>query len=1080
MKLKPITIRPLQRRRLLLLLMRTYLYLLCSTVFALNVENSTAQESVKIDIDKEVTVDEVFDIIKNQTNYHFIYPDDLFDSAPKVKLKKGTITVDKLLKDSMPSANFSILYSNNKQIIIKPRSSKQQRIITGTITDQNNHPMSGVTIIVKGEYKAISTFSNEEGKYSIVVKNAENVLTFSFLGYQTIDKFTGDSDVIDIIMKEDILELGEAVVIGYGSSTKRDLTGTVSSIKSSAITNQPVGNALQAMSGKMAGVRVTQENGLPGSSFNVQIRGQNSLQSGVQPLYIIDGIPFTNDAINRFGSSAANGSLSPLSSINPSDIDRIDVLKDADATAIYGARGANGVVLITTKRGKTGKATLDINAYKGSGKVSSFAPMLNTAQYIELRREAFANDGEIPDAFTAPDLFLYDQNAYTNFQKLLLGGSAEVTNIQGTFSGGNEVMHFLVSGNYRKEGTVFPGESGSRRITSRINLDYKSPDKRFSAIISGAYSNDKTNLPSVDVSTAYSLPPNYPLYNPDGSLFWDDYQMNPLAQLNQKYKGVTNVLMGNLMLDYTPVDNLAFKMRVGYNETNLDQKAAYPASSLPPYFLTSYAQFSNSKTTNFILEPTVDYSFKRDKWSLVALLGTSWQTNDFSGYSIQGDNYSSDALLNSIMGAGRLTPIYQEVSEYNFNSVFGRLTYNYEHKYIVNVNYRRDGSSKFGANNRFGNFGSVGASWLFSEESFLKENSSFLSLGKLRASYGLTGNDQISNYLYLPLYESGNSYDNSATLKVVGFENPNIKWETTKKLEFGLDLEFFKNKVSFTTNYYRNRSSNQIVLKQLATQSGFSLYQDNIDALVQNTGVEFELSSKNIVKADFTWNTSFNLTLPQSKLISYPGLSPTNTVYAIGKPIPYVSYYDYKEVDPETGAPTYNVDEDGNIKRIAARIGTPFYGGLSNTLTYKNWSLDFLFQFTHEKGFTNKVSQYNNEFVLGNMVNQPKAALDRWRQQGDMGTNYPAATTTSGTEVYTAYDYYDSSSASYGDISYLRLQSANLSYGIPKTYLDKLNMNSCSIYMQGQNLINMEKSKYRLAGTMPLLRTLVLGINCSF
>lgn len=1056
--------------------MKIFIFLFCLTLCGFS-PNKGYTQNIKIDKSKTVSVQELFKLIKAETGYEFVFRNDLIQNAPRVPLKKGTYKIDYLLKNALAPIGCEYELSERTIIVKKQKKQKNSLKITGKITNNRGIPVMGVNVTLNGT--STVSFSDSNGDYSIVVSSSEDLLEFSSVGYTTVFIIVGNQNSIDVEMLEEILELEETVVIGYGSSSKRELTGSVSSIKATDINSQPAANPLQAMAGRMAGVRVEQVNGLPGSSFNVQIRGQNSLQSRAQPLYIIDGVPFNNDAMNQFGIMAANGNLSPFSNINPTDIERIDVLKDADATAIYGARGANGVVLISTKRGQLGKSKLDINIYSGFGQVDRFVPMLNTQQYLDLRKEAFANDGEIPNIYNAPDLLVYDQKANTNFQKLMMGGSAPVTNIQGTFSGGNENIKFLVSGSYRKEGTVFLGDFGSKRISTRMNLDYLSTDKKFSATFSAAFSKDKTNLPSIDLSNAYKLPPNYPLYNEDGSLFWDEFQLNPLAQLKQRYEGNSNTLLGNAILNYSPVENLSFKTRIGFNETNLDQKTAYPTTSLSPFNLTSLAQFGTGKTSNYVLEPTIDYAFYRNNWSLKALAGASWQTNDASGSSIQGSNYSSDALLYSIMGAGIITPISQDVSNYNFTSLFGRLTYNYDRKYLINLNYRRDGSSKFGINNRFGNFGSIGGAWLFSEESFLANSNSFLSLGKLRMSYGITGNDQIENYLYLPLYKPGNTYDDNATLRVTTFENPDIKWETTRKLEFGLDFGFFKDKINTTANYYRNRSSNQIVYTQLATQSGFRGYQSNIDALIQNSGLELELSSKNITTTNFNWTSSFNITFSNSKLISYPGLPETSTTYAIGRPLPYVTVQDYTGINPQTGAATYNVDDIGFANLIEANIGKPYYGGISNALNYKNWSIDFLFQFSHTKGFVNKLSEYNNEAVLGNMANQSTAVLNRWRQAGDQNTNFPGASTTYGSEIYNGYDYYRYSSANYGDLSYIRLQSANLSYSLPKAYTDKLNISSCSIYTQGQNLFSVEKSKYANAGKMPPLRTLVFGINCS-
>ncbi|MDQ1770624.1 SusC/RagA family TonB-linked outer membrane protein [Labilibaculum sp. A4] len=1084
------------RKKLCKPLLAMKITLMLIVLNAMQLSASVYSQNTKLDLNMtNQSLVEVFKEIRNNSDFTFVYDLEDVETVNNLDIDQRGATVEEILDNCFLNTNLSyeivdkVVIVKQKPIVAPKPVQQEKKEIHGRVMDTHGIPLPGVSVVVKGTM--IGTSTDVDGNYSIEVDD-NPVLIFSFVGMQKQEVKIAQRSVVNVVMVAESQVFDEVQVIAYGTSSIRLNTGSVSSVKSDKLTSQPVANPMNALSGRVSGVVIQQNNGLPGSSTSLQIRGRSSLSSGTEPLYVIDGVAFSNENLNSFGIGAASGGISPFSVINPMDIERIDVLKDADATAIYGARASNGVVLITTKRGETGKAKLDVNVYTGAGKVGHFIPMMNTDEYLGMRREAFKNDGVEPDEYNAPDLMAYDQKAYTNWQKLLIGGTAHTTDVQATLHGGSEMVKFLVNANFRNEGTVFPGNQGSTKAGARMNLDYGSKDGKFKATFSGAFSNDKTDMYANDLTRFYSLPPNYPVYNEDGTLFWDYYQDNPIANLQQTYKGITNNLMGNSTLSYSPIDKLYLKVNLGYTQTTLEQKSKYPVSSFnPSYGMTSFAMFANNKMTNYIIEPTGSYSISGDNWTLNTLLGASLQRNITSGSSLEGSNYSSDALLGAISGAGLISSLYEDSSEYSFASLFGRITYNFKQKYILNVNYRRDGSSKFGDNNRFGNFGSAGVAWLFSGEPFIKEGVPFLSFGKLRTSYGVTGNDQIDNYLYLALYDIGTTYNNSASLNLKTLSNPNIQWETTRKFEMALDLGFFKDRLLLAANYYMNRSSNQIVNVKTASQSGFNYSIQNLDAVVQNTGLEFDLSSTNIDGEDFKWSTNFNISFPKNKLVSFPGLEGSNfsDLYEIGKPINASKYYQYAGIDSSTGKVLYtDKDNDGEADYEYAPVGTPFYGGLSNTFTYKNWSFDFLIQFSHRKGQTNNISEYQYESVLGTMANQNTSALNRWRSPGDENTRFPGASANYGTDIYDSYDNYSYSNANYGDASFVRFKSINLAYNLPNQWIEKLKISSARIYFQGQNLYTATKNKYVFdpetsgigIGTMPPLRTFVLGINCSF
>ncbi|TDH27044.1 SusC/RagA family TonB-linked outer membrane protein [Segetibacter sp. 3557_3] len=987
-----------------------------------------------------------------------------------------------------------------------PAAGQQSTVnrITGTVFSNKTEPVSGASI--SAQHAGTGTTTDNNGQFTILVK-PNDVLVISSVGFQAQEVRIGSESTLRINLESQQKHLDEVVVIGYGTTTARRSTGSVSSITAAEIGKQPVGNPLATLPGRIAGTLVAQNNGLPGSAVQLQIRGQGSLSSGTIPLYVIDGVPFTNfnggspatDNLNAFGVSGASGGISPFGMINPADIERIDILKDADATSIYGSRGANGVVLITTKRGKAGKTRLDFNVRSGTTRLNRYIPMLGLQEYLALRREAFKNDGITPNANNAPDLLVWDTTKATDWQRRFLGGTGNLAEAQATLSGGDARTRFLFNTSYRRESTIFPGDNADKRFSTRLNVEHTSVNGKFNASFNASYSNANTNLITSDISSVYNLPPNLPLYDTAGKLFWAPGFTNPLSNLIKRYKGTTTNLIGNAVLRYTILPGLNLKSNFGYTTTDLDQNTTNPASSQNPVNNpVSSAVFSFNKAQNWIVEPTLEYITKISEGRFTALAGASWQHNTSKGQFLTGTNYSSEALLGTLSGAGLVTVNYNNIVEYKYNAFFGRLNYDWKGKYIVNATFRRDGSSRFGPNNRFGNFGAIGAAWVFSDEEFLK-NSGVLSFGKLRGSYGTTGNDQISNYLYLPLYSSTTIYLNNPAILPVTLPNADIQWETTRKLEAAVDLGFFKNRILFTANYYRNRSSDQISFVSVPLQSGYNSITANLPAVIQNTGLELELSTTNISSKDFKWTTSLNLTFPNNKLVDFPNLASSfySTSYIIGQPINLTRVYHYLGVDPTNGRATFeDIDKDGSITfandRVIAPIGTPYYGGLNNSFSYKNLQFDFFFQFNHRFGATNILNTRP-----GALINQNTSYLNRWMKPGDV-TDIPAATANAGSPIYTSYNNYTGSDAVWGDASYLKLRSANISYAIGDNLIRNLKMTNCRIFVEGQNLVTWSKNRYifdtetqvqggpsglgtgTVGQVLPPLRTIVFGINCSF
>ena len=1081
-------------------------------LFAVDLAAQSAQQ-VKISIaTKDETVISAIKKIEQNSQFRFLYRNTELKNLQTINIPLGERSVTETLDLILKGTGLTYQQIDNKILISKRTESTainpaDVRLV-GIVTDEIGNPLPGVSIRIKGD-KLFSTASDQYGHYSINVPSGKSLtIILSYIGYVSKEIVIDEKTTS---LKTSLLpasgSLNEVQVIGYGTTTRKLNTGSVASISADEIQKQPVGNPLAALSGRMPGVLIAQNNGVPGSTVQVQIRGQNSLSQGGIPLYVIDGVPFTNfnggspatDNLNAFGTSGASGGISPFGMINPSDIERIDILKDADATAIYGSRGANGVVLITTKKGKSGRVKVGVNLMTGFTEVSRFIPTLNLSEYLALRKEAFQNDNVTPNATNAPDLTVWDQNSATDFQKLLIGNRGHLNEIQASLSGGNDQTRFFFNSAYRKETGVFLGDNGNKRFSSRLSLDHTSQNKKFGASFSVSYSNDNTNLPASDVSSAYNLPPNLPLYDAAGKLFWATGFTNPLATLLKKYTGVTNNLIANSTIRYTILPGLTAKSNFGYTTTRIEQVNTNPASSQnPANNITSSATFANITAQNWSVEPTLDYSRNIGEGKFTALVGTSFQQNTSNGVSIFGNNYSIEDLLGTLSAAGTVTVQYNNIVKYKYNAAFAKLNYDWKEKYLINATFRRDGSSRFGPKNRFGNFGAVGAAWIFSNEDFIKDNLSILSFGKLRTSFGTTGNDQIANYIYLPLYSSATPYLNNPAIIANTLPNESIQWETTKKFDLAIDLGFLKDRISFTANYYRNRSSDQITSNAVAYQSGYNSYVQNLPAVVQNQGLELELNTTNIVAKDFTWKSSLNLTFNNNKLIEFPDLDKSflASSYVVGESINLIRPYHYLGVNPITGAATYE-DRDGNgiinqNDRYIADLGTPFFGGFNNTFSYKGFDLGIFFQFNHRFGVTQILNTRP-----GALINQNDYWLGRWTP-ANTSANIPGASATAGTPIAASYNLYTQSDAVYGDASYLKLRSINISYHLPQQWLKQVKISNASVFVQGQNLYTWAKNKYTLdtettvqggpsglgTGTigqvLPPLRTIVFGINCTF
>lgn len=965
-----------------------------------------------------------------------------------------------------------------------------QSSITGTVKDAHG-ALPGVTVSVQG--KTVSTITDEKGQFSIAASEGD-VLVFAYVGYATVAVKVDSGSVINVILQEDATSLKEVTInAGYYTVKDKERTGSIAKITSKDIEKQPVTNVLAAMQGRMAGVDIIQDGGTAGGGFQIKIRGVNSLRAdGNSPLYIIDGVPYSSETIGYSQTTTGMATpTSPLNSINPSDIESIEVLKDADATAIYGSRGANGVVLITTKKGKAGKTKFSLNSSTGVGKVARFLELMNTEQYLAMRRQAYVNDGIANYPANAYDVNgTWDQSRYTDWQKELIGGTAEITDIQFGVSGGSAQMQYLLSGSRRKETTVIPGDFDYNRTAVHFNMNHTSDDSKFKVSFSGGYTLQDNKQPATDLTKlSRTLAPNAPaLYDVNGDLNWENNTFqNPLASLNSFSTVDTKDLFTNAVLTYSVLPNLEIKTNFGYtNVKNHEQRLIPSTVSNPAQNITSAnsQMYDNFTERNSVLfEPQLNWKKKFANSTLDVLVGGTAQKQITERMYAQAGGFASNALITNLASASIKLILASDITEYKYQAFFGRINYNYKEKYILNATGRRDGSSRFGPGKQFATFGALGAAWIFSNENLLKQ-SKILSFGKLRMSYGATGNDQIGDYQFLNTYSTTSlNYQGIVGLEPTRLYNPDYGWESSTKIEAALEAGFLNDRIFLTGAWYRNRSSNQLVGIPLPGTTGFTTLNANLAATVENKGIEVTLRTVNFSMKDFKWTTNFNISAARNKLVAFPGLSGSTfaNTYVVGEPTSIIKVYEFTGVNPQTGLyEVADLNGDGIINAIGDRQKTmdltpKYFGGFQNQFQYRDWQLDFLFQFVKQQ-----VSNYTPNVSAGYNVNQSTTMLNAWQQVGDSAP-YQMYTTGANSAAATAFSRYASSDAMIVDGSYIRLKNIALIYALP---LGLKGIN-CKLSLQGQNVLTFTHYKggdpeFRYTNYLPPLRVFTAGIQLNF
>lgn len=1041
---------------------------------------------------KDESLVRVFAIIKKQTGYVYFGATEILAKARpvtiRVKNQPLLHVLDLCFKDQ--PLEYTI---NGKTIAVSEKKSSTSGgangngdmssfaliDVRGRVTNEQNDPVAGVSVQVKGTRMGTST--NGDGEFTLSKVPHDAVLVLTAVNIQSIEALVDGRRSLDLKVKGKTGKLDEVQVIAYGKTSQRFNVGNVATVKAEDIEKQPVQNPLLALQGRVPGLEVTQLTGMNGGGVTVRIQGRNSINSGLEPLVVIDGVPFSAQLTpSSFIEEVYLKGGSPLNYINPADIESIDVLKDADATAIYGSRAANGAILITTKKGKVGRTKLNINLQQGWGKVANKVEMLNTRQYLDMRYEAYRNDGInwTAPSFRANDLKIWDTTRYTNWQKTLLGKTAQYSNISASVSGGTPAIQYLIGATYNRQTTVFPGDFDDKRGAVNFNINGATANKKFRISLSGNYMYDQNHLPGVDLTQqAILLHPHAPaLHNADGTLNWAPNAAgastwdNPLIYTqNRDFSNNTKNLVSSVNLNYSILPGLEVRSSFGYTHTQSD---IFTATKLefyrPERRPTSQrdATYAARNMNSWIIEPQLQYSGRVGKGKIDGLLGSAFQRRSSDVLTLLGTGYNSDLLLKSFSAAQNIGILLSNFTMYKYNALFGRFNYIWDDKYIVNLTARRDGSSRFGSKNKFHNFSSAGLGWVFSGENWIKRNLPFLSFGKLRVSYGTTGNDQIPDYSYLGLYDitfTGIPYQNSSGLYPSYFiSNPNLQWENTRKWQWGIDIGLINDRIIINATYALNRSSNQLVSQSIPIITGFSSITENFPATVQNTSWEFTVNTSLIKRKDFNWTSGFNLTIPRNKLVSFPNIESTSYASGtqgviVGQPLGISKYFTYVGVNPSDGR--YLVlDENGTptsdpalaVRNQPISTLTTWYGGLQNSLSFKGFQLDLFFQVVRRRGSTDFL--YYNGFnapgiFLTSGSNQPVTVLNRWQKPGDNATI--ARYTSIGTFLFPPSS---NAGISY-DASYIRLKNIALSWQFPSQLVPKSFVQRTRLYFQGQNLV---------------------------
>ncbi len=959
-----------------------------------------------------------------------------------------------------------------------------QKVITGRVSSvADGATLPGVSVLQKGTNNGTTTDAN--GQYSLSVPTGTVTLTYTFIGLEPQDVTVGNNrTVVNVEMAESATELNQVVVTGYNQTQRKDIIGSITTVKSDKFKDIPVTGFDQALQGQAAGVQVSQSSGTPGGGISIRIRGNTSITASNRPLFIVDGIPIYDGPASQrdFGGQRDNS----LSIINPNDIESIDILKDASAKAIYGSRGANGVVIITTKRGRNNKTTFTADVQRGVSNIIRRPQLLNSAQLVELQRDAITNAGQDPDKQGV--IKGVTDGVDTDWVDAILRQGV-LQQYQVSATGGDDRTRFYISGGARDEQGVQLNNRFTR-YSGALNVDHKASARlSVGANVNLAFSKNMRvkgdNFLDGVYSGAIKSLPYYAPYNQEGKLYGPGDpgyagfpNFNPVGQaVLPRFNAYGLKMLAGVNANYEIMKNLRFSSKLSLDYNNVEEDQYEPSSTaiggtLPGVGFRGYGVYSTSTIYTLINSNVLTYYFSlNDKHHINALLGNEIIHTQGRSSDVQGRLFPSDDFT-YISSAGTVDGGSSFYSQNGLLSFFGEVKYDFNDRYLLGVTARYDGSSRFGQNRRFGLFPSVSAGWRVSQEAFMESVRAISEL-KLRGSFGLTGNERIGNYQFLGTWASA-TYNGATGFGPNQLSNPNLQWETTREANLGIDLGLFDGRVTVTADAYSNLTDNLLFAEPIALTTGFNDIQGNIGS-ISNKGLELGISTINVDR-DFKWSTDLNLTQNINNVQSIAngdtlfrgytadGVGNTNAVLQ-GQPLGTFWGLKYLGVDPATGNAIYqDLNNDGRISpadgQVIGNAQPKLYGGLTNKFSYKGFDLNVFFQFT----YGNKVLNFTKTSLLNagaNLAdNQSVDALRRWKNEGDV-TEVPRY------QQGNTYNNYHSSRF-LEDGSYLRLKNVSLGYNLPTRWASKVKLGSVRVFAAGTNLWTLT----RYSGPDPEVSTL--------
>jgi TonB-linked SusC/RagA family outer membrane protein len=947
----------------------------------------------------------------------------------------------------------------------------QERTVSGTVTSsEDGQPIPGVSIKVKGTQNG--TTSNTDGKYTLKVSGANAILEFSSIGYVSQSKAVGSLATVNVSLVNDAKALGEVVVTGYGVQKKREVTGAISQIKGSSFQDQPIQSFDKALQGRAAGVQVNSTSGQPGGGISVNIRGFATINGSTQPLYIVDGVQMNS------GGLSGQTSVNTLASINPNDIESIEILKDAASAAIYGSLAGNGVVLITTKKGKNGKSVIRASAQLGNAKQYNPYELLDATQWYALRVEAFQNqairqgrsaaDGTAAAAAgTFPGGVVPAVIQNTNWIDAV-SQTGKNAQYDLSVSGGDAKTKFFISASYNdNDGTIL--NSNFRRGTLRANIDHNISDK-LSVSASLGLTGSKSTGPSTNSGFFINTPftgalltaPINNVYNTDGTFntnFVGTNNQNSVQNILQEVrKAGTFQTVSSLSLTYKILPGLSAKVFGGIDFSDVNDLNYRPATLPSAAGTVGSGSEQFRRNINYTTTGTLNYAKSIGEHNFTALGGFEFREVTGTILTATAQGFASP-VISLLSAASTPTGTNSTFTGYRTAGFLGNVKYDYKGKYLFSSNVRYDGSSRFGANNKYGLFYGVSGGWRIIDESFMK-SFKFLSDLKLRASYGETGVQPTDNFGVLALYGNGGQYGNpglSGGLRPSQLANPDLTWEVSKQVNFGLDFGFLKNRITLALDIYRKTNSDLILPRTLPGDSGFGAINENAGK-AKTEGIDIDLNTVNIDGKDFKWTSNFNIAFNRNKLLQLNnGLTNLNDFfYTVGMPLNQIYTFKYAGANPADGRPMY-YDRNMNItysptnqdRYYVGDQNPDFFGGLTNTFSYKGFTLDFLLQYQYGNSSYLQSAQYIEQ--SGSIANnQLVSQLGRWTTPGQL-TAVPRA--YQGQVEPGGISMINFSSRFVEVASYIRLKQANISYRIPEKLTQKIKIPNITVNLQGLNLL---------------------------